>query len=94
MGLRLPRRMTWFDVTVMALATTSGFTFALFLGSMALPIGAVADQAKLGALLTTGGALITMWAAWTCTVGRFKPRAGKSAPVQKSRAQAEALSRE
>ena len=79
-GLSLPRRMTWYDVTVIALATTSGFTFALFLGTAALPIGAVADQVKLGALLTAIGAAITMWVAWTCTVGRFKPHEKKSAP--------------
>ena len=79
-GLSLPRRMTWSDVTVIALATTSGFTFALFLGTAALPIGAVADQVKLGALLTIVGAAVTIWIAWTCTVGRFKPAGKKSAP--------------
>lgn len=78
-GVPLPRRMTWFDVTVMALATTSGFTFALFLGTAALPIGAVADQVKLGALLTAAGAAITIWVAWMFTVGRFAPDARKSA---------------
>lgn len=78
-GLRLPRRMTWSDVTVIALATTSGFTFALFLGSAALPIGAVWDQVKLGALLTAAGAALTIWVAWMATVGRFAPRAEKSA---------------
>lgn len=80
-GLRLPRQLAWADVIVVALATTSGFTFALFLGAAALPIGPVADQVKLGALLTPVGALITLWAAWTATVGRFRPRAEKSAPV-------------
>ena len=73
-GLPLPRRMTWFDITVIALATTSGFTFALVLGTAALPIGAVADQVKLGALLTAAGAVVTIWVAWMCTVGRFAPR--------------------
>lgn len=72
-GLHLPRRMTWPDIAVIALATTSGFTFALFLGSAALPIGAVADQVKVGALLTVVGAAVTIWAAWTGTVGRFRP---------------------
>lgn len=80
-GVKLPRRMTWYDVTVIALATTSGFTFALFLGTVALPIGAVADQVKLGVLLTAVGAVITIWVAWMCTVGRFTPARKKSAPV-------------
>ena len=80
-GVPLPRRMTWSDVTVIALATTSCFTFALFLGTAALPIGAVADQVKLGALLTAVGAGIAIWVAWICTVGRFKPAAEKPAPL-------------
>ena len=75
-GLHLPRRMDWADVIVVALATTSGFTFALFLASTALPIGAVADQVTLGALLTTAGALVTIYVAWMLCVGRFKPEAG------------------
>jgi NhaA family Na+:H+ antiporter len=78
-GLRLPRRMTWSDVTVIAFATTSGFTFALFLGAAALPIGPVADQVKLGALLTPLGAVITIWIAWMCTVGRFTSRLNQTA---------------
>jgi NhaA family Na+:H+ antiporter len=78
MGLRLPRRMTWSDITVVAFATTSGFTFALFLGTAALPLGAVAQQAKLGALLTAVGAAITIWVAWTLGTGRFTQRKWKS----------------
>ena len=73
-GLHLPRRMDWSDVTVVALATTSGFTFALFLASAALPIGAVAGQVTLGALLTSAGAIVTIYVAWMLCVGRFKPR--------------------
>lgn len=75
-GLHLPRRMQWADVIVVALATTSGFTFALFLGSAALPIGAVSQQVTLGALLTAGGALVTLYTAWMLCVGRFTPRVG------------------
>jgi NhaA family Na+:H+ antiporter len=73
-GSHLPRRMGWSDVTVVALATTSGFTFALFLASAALPVGAVADQVTLGALLTSTGAIVTIYVAWMLCVGRFKPR--------------------
>lgn len=72
-GLHLPRRMHWKDVIVMALATTSGFTFALFLASAALPIGAVAEQVTLGALLTAGGAALTVATAWLLSAGRFRP---------------------
>lgn len=73
-GLHLPRRMSWSDLTIIALATTSGFTFALFLVAVRLPIGAVAGQVTLGALLTAAGALVTIWMAWMLCVGRFKPR--------------------
>jgi NhaA family Na+:H+ antiporter len=75
-GLHLPRRMHWADVFVVALATTSGFTFALFLSSAVLPVGAVSDQVTLGALLTAAGALVTIAMARMLCVGRFKPRAG------------------
>ena len=72
-GLTLPRRMRWPDVVVAALATTSGFTFALFLATAALPLGAVAQQITIGVLLTFIGALVTIWVAWMLCVGRFKP---------------------
>ena len=71
-GLRLPARMRWSDIAVAALATTCGFTFALFLGAATLPIGAVAEQVTLGALLTVVGAFITLGFAWAAGAGRFK----------------------
>lgn len=72
-GLHLPRHMKWADVVVAALATTSGFTFALFLAAASLPLGAVAQQFTIGALLTFAGALLTLGMAWLLSVGRFKP---------------------
>ena len=71
-GLKLPRQMRWSDAVVAALATTSGFTFALFIGTASLPIGAVDQQITIGALLTFTGALVTIWVAWMLCVGRFK----------------------
>ena len=71
-GVRLPARMRWSDIAVAALATTCGFTFALFLGAATLPIGAVAEQVTLGALLTVVGAFITLGFAWAAGAGRFK----------------------
>jgi NhaA family Na+:H+ antiporter len=73
-GFKLPPRLHWKDVAVIASATTSGFTFALFLGAATLPIGAVAEQVTLGALLTVIGALLTVAAAWALGAGRFKAR--------------------
>lgn len=72
-GLKLSGHMRWSDLVVAALATTSGFTFALFLGAASLPIGAVAQQITIGALLTFTGAFVTIWVAWLLCVGRFKP---------------------
>jgi NhaA family Na+:H+ antiporter len=73
-GFKLPAHLHWKDVTIIALATTSGFTFALFLGAASLPIGAVAEQITIGALLTVIGALLTLTAAWALGVGRFKAK--------------------
>jgi Na+/H+ antiporter NhaA len=73
-GFKLPARLHWKDIAVIALATTSGFTFALFLGAATLPIGAVAEQVTLGALMTVLGALLAVAAAWALGVGRFTAR--------------------
>jgi len=71
-GLRLPAHMRWSDIAIAALATTCGFTFALFLGAATLPVGAVAEQVTLGALLTVVGAFVTLGFAWAVGAGRFK----------------------
>jgi Na+/H+ antiporter NhaA len=70
-GLHLPRRFGWREVIVVALATSSGFTMSLFLASGVLPIGAVLQQIKLGALLTAAGAVVALGAARIIRVGRF-----------------------
>jgi NhaA family Na+:H+ antiporter len=72
-GFKLPKQVKWPDVVVAALATTSGFTFALFLAATSLPPGAVAQQVTIGALLTVVGALAAIWVAWMFCVGRFQP---------------------
>ena len=70
-GLHLPRRMGWREVTIVALATSSGFTFALFAATSLLPVGAVLAQIKIGALSTVLGALVAIGAARALRVGRF-----------------------
>ncbi|OFW46838.1 MAG: hypothetical protein A3J29_06550 [Acidobacteria bacterium RIFCSPLOWO2_12_FULL_67_14b] len=70
-GLHLPRRMRWGELIVIALASSSGFTFALFMAAAVLPIGAVAGQITLGALSTVAGAAVTIVAAWLLGAGRF-----------------------
>ena len=71
-GMTLPRKMRARDLVVAALATTSGFTFALFLGTAALPEGAVSQQVTLGALATAAGALLTLAVARLAGVGRYQ----------------------
>jgi NhaA family Na+:H+ antiporter len=70
-GLHLPRRFGWREVIVVALATSSGFTLSLFLATGVLPVGAVLQQIKLGALLTAGGAIVAVAVARLIRVGRF-----------------------
>jgi NhaA family Na+:H+ antiporter len=71
LGLRLPPSIRWRELIVIALATTSGFTFALFAATSLLPPGAVLTQIKVGALATVAGAVITLSAARLLRVGRF-----------------------
>ncbi len=70
-GLHLPPRVGWKELTVVALTTSIGFTFALFFATAAIPIGPILVEAKLGALLTISGSLVTMAAAVVLRVGRF-----------------------
>ena len=59
------------SVVVVALATSSGFTFALFFASGVLPVGAVLQQIKLGALATVVGAFVALAVARVIRIGRF-----------------------
>jgi NhaA family Na+:H+ antiporter len=70
-GFRLPAHLHWRELIVIALATSSGFTFALFAATSLLPPGAVLTQIKLGALATVAGAVVAYAAAWRLHVGRF-----------------------
>ena len=70
-GLRLPTSIAWRDMVVIALATSSGFTFALFTAATLLPVGGVLTQIRVGALATAVGAAITYAVARGLHVGRF-----------------------
>jgi NhaA family Na+:H+ antiporter len=71
LGLRLPASLGWRELIVIALATSSGFTFALFAATTLLPPGAVLTQIKLGALATIAGAAAAYATARLLRVGRF-----------------------
>jgi NhaA family Na+:H+ antiporter len=68
-GLHLPKRMGWRELLVVALATSSGFTFALFFATGLFPMGPTLSQIKMGALLTVIGALLAFAAARLLHVG-------------------------
>ena len=78
LGLRLPVSLKWREVIVVALATTSGFTFALFAAASLLPLGAVLTQIKVGAIATAAGVLVTLGAARLLRVGRFTAPAAQA----------------
>jgi NhaA family Na+:H+ antiporter len=71
LGLRLPPRFGWRDVTTVGCAAGIGFTVALFFATAAFPPGPLLDEAKIGALLSVSGALVTLAAAKVMRVGRF-----------------------
>ena len=71
-GLRLPASIpAWHDLVVVALAMSSGFTFALFTAAMLLPVGGVLTQIRVGALATAVGAALTYGVARGLRVGCF-----------------------
>jgi NhaA family Na+:H+ antiporter len=70
-GLRLPTSIAWHDLVVIALAMSSGFTFALFTAATLLPVGGVLTQIRVGALATAVGAALTYGVARGLRVGRF-----------------------
>lgn len=73
-GLHLPQRGGWRDLLVAAIATSSGFTFALFLATGLIPTGPMLSQIKLGALATVIGAPLAIGAARLLGVGRYRAR--------------------
>lgn len=61
--LRLPEGMHWGDLLVVGCAAGIGFTVALFISTVAFVPGLILDQAKMGALLSFGAALVTFLVA-------------------------------
>jgi Na+:H+ antiporter, NhaA family len=70
-GWRLPRGLGWRQLLVAALATSSGFTFALFFATGILSTGPLLAQLTIGALGTAAGSLLAIGAARLFRVGRF-----------------------
>jgi len=70
-GLHLPRRTGWRELVVIAAASSTGFTFALFFATGILSIGPVLAQITIGALGTAVGSALAFGAARLLHVGRF-----------------------
>jgi len=71
LGFHLPRRIGWRELLVIALATSSGFTFALFMATGLIATGPLLAELKLGSLSTVVAALIAIGVARLLRVGRF-----------------------
>jgi NhaA family Na+:H+ antiporter len=61
--LSLPDGMHWRDLIVMGCAAGIGFTVALFVSTVAFPLGASLDAAKMGALFSFGSMGIAVLAS-------------------------------
>ena len=70
-GLRLPKGVSWRDVTVVGVIAGIGFTVALFFATAAFPYGRLLDETKLGALLSGVAFLFALAAAKVLKVGRY-----------------------
>ena len=70
-GLHLPRHIGWRELLVIAFATSSGFSIALFFATGLLATGPVLGSAKIGVIASACGALLALGTAWALKVGRF-----------------------
>lgn len=76
LGFKLPEGMGMKDLLVVAFAAGIGFTVAIFVSSVAFPKGDIQDAAKIGALLSFGGAILTIVTAKVLGVEKVKGPAG------------------
>jgi len=53
-NLSLPDGMRWNDLIVLGCVAGTGFTVALFVSTVAFPMGSTLDAAKMGALFSFG----------------------------------------
>ncbi len=77
-GLSRPAGLRWTDILVLGTVAGIGFTVALFFTTAAFPLGDTLNAAKLGALLSIGGAAVAVGLAKVLGVGKLSgtpPRA-------------------
>jgi NhaA family Na+:H+ antiporter len=70
-GFHLPANVGWRGLTVIAMAASVSFVFALFYATATFALGPVLQELKIGALLTVVAAGLALAAARLLRVGRF-----------------------
>lgn len=70
-GLRLPGNVGWRELLVVGSIASIGLVFALFFSAAVMPPGPVLLEMKMGALLTSAGAILAVVIARGLRVGRF-----------------------
>lgn len=80
-GLRLPSKVNWRDMIVVAFTSSIGFTFALFFATTAFAAGPLLAEAKSGALLTMIASVPAFAAARLLRIGRFAKSAKRRRDV-------------
>jgi NhaA family Na+:H+ antiporter len=73
-GLHLPRHVHWRELIVIALATSSGFSIALFFATGTIATGPALAAIKIGVIGSVVAALLAVVAARALKVGKFGSR--------------------
>jgi NhaA family Na+:H+ antiporter len=71
LGMHLPERVGWRDLTVLGFISSIGFTVALFFATAAVGPGPTLSAVKMGVLLSLAGAPLALGAAHLLRTGRF-----------------------
>lgn len=71
LGLHLPRRVHWNDLTVLGFISAAGFTMALFFATATLGAGQMLAELKMGAVLSAGAGLAAFGVARVLRAGKF-----------------------
>jgi Na+:H+ antiporter, NhaA family len=71
LGLHLPERLSWRDLTVIGLAAAVSFSIGLYFSAALLPPGQLRSETEMGVLLCLAAAPLALAAAKLLRVGRF-----------------------
>jgi NhaA family Na+:H+ antiporter len=74
LGMHLPQRVGWREVTVVGFIATIGFTVALFFANAALGPGPTLSAIRINAVVSLFGSALAFGAAFLLRAGRFAHR--------------------